>query len=126
MGERKSVDSILKNQFGYKNEFGLLLAQAHLRILAEQSGRIPNSSNKDVQGILFSLSQGAWVKMGVITWQDLINKTFPPTKKVIQNVEHSEQEKIEMQLREIDLLVKFIFDKDKTKKSNSTLSYLNL
>jgi len=84
--EGKTIDEIIKRQFGNNSKFGLELAQIELRVFKEKYGELPKSEDKRWRGIITAIQRGNWVSFGIKKWNDLLKRTFGEVNREYGNI----------------------------------------
>ncbi len=74
--EGRTIDEIIKRQFGNEGKFGLEIAQIELRAFKEKYGQLPKSEDNRWRGIITAIVRGNWASFGIKKWKDLLRKTF--------------------------------------------------
>ncbi|MDP3013050.1 MAG: TniQ family protein, partial [Candidatus Subteraquimicrobiales bacterium] len=79
--EGRTIDEIIKRQFGNEGKFGLEIAQIEMRAFKEKYGQLPKSEDDRWRGIITAIVRGNWASFGIKKWNDLLRKTFGEINK---------------------------------------------
>ena len=77
----KACGDINAERGKYTGERGLERAMEELRAFKADHGRFPINKDKKMGGIIAAIRRRAWASFGVLSWNDLVWRTFGSLRK---------------------------------------------
>ncbi len=88
---RKAFGEVNNEMRIYTGERGLERAVAELRIFKTKYGRLPTTSDKEMNGIMGAVTRQEWDSIGIKKWRNLHMKVFGPVDTKMKNLPKKKQ-----------------------------------